>query len=288
MIGKAYYREINRLLEEQLDKKNVLIAVHRGTWGGNIIENTIPAYKMALSMGADLFECDVAMSTDGIIYTFHDGGEPRLLGEMKNIRTISSEEIDKQIYKNSIGEPSGVSVGRLEEVFTSFTHHELFNIDRGWDFLPQIDALMCQYPKTIRQAIIKTPVKDCYLEFFQNCPTKYMYMPIAYSMEDVKKALAWPDINIVGVELIARTKEEELFQKENIHWIKEQDLYVWVNAITLSNEKKHVLFGGLNDDTALLDNPNHSWGKLFEMGVNVIQTDWPVQLQAYRKRYFNL
>lgn len=115
-----------------------------------------------------------------------------------------------------------------------------------------------------------------------------MYMPIAYSMEDVKKALAWPDINIVGVELIARTKEEELFQKENIHWIKEQDLYVWVNAITLSNEKKHVLFGGLNDDTALLDNPNHSWGKLFEMGVNVIQTDWPVQLQAYRKRYFNL
>ncbi len=288
MIGKACYREINRLLEEQLDKKNVLIAVHRGTWGGNIIENTIPAYKMALSMGADLFECDVAMSTDGIIYTFHDGGEPRLLGEMKNIRTISSEEIDKQIYKNSIGEPSGVSVGRLEEVFTSFTHHELFNIDRGWDFLPQIDALMCQYPKTIRQAIIKTPVKDCYLEFFQNCPTKYMYMPIAYSMEDVKKALAWPDINIVGVELIARTKEEELFQKENIDWIKEQDLYVWVNAITLSNEKKHVLFGGLNDDTALLDNPNHSWGKLFEMGVNVIQTDWPVQLQAYRKRYFNL
>ncbi len=288
MIGKACYREINRLLEEQLDKKNVLIAVHRGTWGGNIIENTIPAYKMALSMGADLFECDVAMSTDGIIYTFHDGGEPRLLGEMKNIRTISSEEIDKQIYKNSIGEPSGVSVGRLEEVFTSFTHHELFNIDRGWDFLPQIDALMCQYPKTIRQAIIKTPVKDCYLEFFQNCPTKYMYMPIAYAMEDVKKALAWPDINIVGVELIARTKEEELFQKENIDWIKEQDLYVWVNAITLSNEKKHVLFGGLNDDTALLDNPNHSWGKLFEMGVNVIQTDWPVQLQAYRKRYFNL
>ncbi len=288
MIGKACYREINRLLEEQLDKKNVLIAVHRGTWGGNIIENTIPAYKMALSMGADLFECDVAMSTDGIIYTFHDGGEPRLLGEMKNIRTISSEEIDKQIYKNSIGEPSGVSVGRLEEVFTSFTHHELFNIDRGWDFLPQIDALMCQYPKTIRQAIIKTPVKDCYLEFFQNCPTKYMYMPIAYSMKDVKKALAWPDINIVGVELIARTKEEELFQKENIDWIKEQDLYVWVNAITLSNEKKHVLFGGLNDDTALLDNPNHSWGKLFEMGVNVIQTDWPVQLQAYRKRYFNL
>ena len=288
MIGKACYREINRLLEEQLDKKNVLIAVHRGTWGGNIIENTIPAYKMALSMGADLFECNVAMSTDGIIYTFHDGGEPRLLGEMKNIRTISSEEIDKQIYKNSIGEPSGVSVGRLEEVFTSFTHHELFNIDRGWDFLPQIDALMCQYPKTIRQAIIKTPVKDCYLEFFQNCPTKYMYMPIAYSMEDVKKALAWPDINIVGVELIARTKEEELFQKENIDWIKEQDLYVWVNAITLSNEKKHVLFGGLNDDTALLDNPNHSWGKLFEMGVNVIQTDWPVQLQAYRKRYFNL
>lgn len=288
MIGKACYSEINKLLEKRLDQKKALIAVHRGTWGGNIIENTVPAYQTALSMGADLFECDIAMSTDGVLYTFHDGEESRLLGRKENIRTLSSEVIDKEIYKNSIGECSGTAVGRLEEVFTSFTHDELFNLDRGWNFLPQIDALMCQYPKTVRQAIIKTPVKDSYLKFFQSCPTKYMYMPIAYSMEEVRKVLSWPDINLVGVELIAHTKEEELFQIETIRQIKEQNLYIWVNAITLSNEKKHILFGGLNDDQAILKDPASSWGKMFEMGVTIIQTDWPMQLQAYRERYFNL
>lgn len=286
MIGRECYREINRLLEERFDKKKALIAVHRGTWGGNIVENTVPAYRTALSMGADLFECDIAVSTDGVLYTFHDGEEARLLGITENIRSVSSQVVDEQIYKNSIGENSGVHVGRLEEVFTSFTKEELFNIDRGWDALPQIDALISHYPQVIRQAVIKTPVKEKYLEFFQHCPRKYMYMPIAYSMDDVKKAFSWPEINMVGVELIAHTKEGELFQKENIHWIKEQGMYIWVNAITLSNEKKHILYGGLNDDIAILGDPDGSWGKLLEMGVNVIQTDWPMQLHTYREKYF--
>lgn len=286
MIGRESYKEINRLLEEQLDKKKVLIAVHRGTWGGNIIENTIPAYKIALSMGADMFECDISVSTDGVVYTFHDGGEPRLFGRTENICTLSSSVIDEQICKNSIGLPSGVCVGRLEEVLATFTDGELFNIDRGWEFLPQVDEVMCQYPERIRQAVIKTPVKEKYLEFFQNCPRKYMYMPIVYSMDDVEKVLSWPDINVVGVELIARTKEDELFQKENIAWIKEQGMYIWVNAIVLSSEKRHVLFGDLDDDTALMGDPDGSWGRLFEMGIHVIQTDWPMQLYHYREGYF--
>lgn len=51
----------------------------------------------------------------------------------------------------------------------------------------------------VKQAIIKTPVKDEYLEFFQNCPVKYMYMPIVYNMEELRKVLTYDNINIVGI-----------------------------------------------------------------------------------------
>ena len=36
------------------------------TWGGNVIQNTIQAYRIALDMGGDIFECDAALSADGV------------------------------------------------------------------------------------------------------------------------------------------------------------------------------------------------------------------------------
>ena len=39
-----------------------------------------------------------------------------------------------------------------------------------------------------------------------------MYMPIAYNLEEIKTVLAYENINIVGVEMIAKNSEEELFQ----------------------------------------------------------------------------
>ena len=94
MVGKKEYAEINQLLNKRLDEKKILIAVHRGTWGGNIIENTNLAYEQSLAMGADMFECDLSNSTDGELYCFHDGGESRILHEEDNIKTMSSEKIE--------------------------------------------------------------------------------------------------------------------------------------------------------------------------------------------------
>ena len=36
MVGKKEYEQINELLNARLDAKKVLIAVHRGAWGGNL------------------------------------------------------------------------------------------------------------------------------------------------------------------------------------------------------------------------------------------------------------
>lgn len=282
MVGQEQFQEINSLLNKRLEEKKVLIAVHRGCGCGNIIENTIPAYIAALQMNADMFECDLIASTDGVVYTFHDGYEMRLLRKRRNIKTYSSKEIDSFQYRNIIEEPANYHVEKFEAVLQHFNNGELFNIDRAWDILPSVIELLEKYPHAIKQAIVKTPIKKPFLEFLENCPTKVMYMPIAYNMEDIKTVLSYKNINTVGIEMIAKKAEDELFQDENIQWVKDQGLYCWANAITLGGTKGYDLFGGLDDDIAIKAGPEKSWGKLMDKGINVMQTDWPGIMSAFR------
>ena len=73
--------EFNETREKILEEKNknkVLVASHRGTNGGSIVQNTILAYKNALMHGADIIEMDVIRSTDGVFYALHDGVEKQV------------------------------------------------------------------------------------------------------------------------------------------------------------------------------------------------------------------
>lgn len=286
MFGKEEYREINANLNRQLEEKQVLIAVHRGTWGGNVAQNTIQAYRISREMGGDIFECDLAPSTDGVFYAFHDGTEPGNLGRQENIKTMSSQEIDSLVYINTVFEPSGVHVEKLEDILRTFCHGELFNIDRAWDHLPQLIPVLDRHPHALHQAIIKTPVKPEYLGFFQNCPQKYPYMAIVQNLEEVEQALAWPGINLVGMELQASTKEDDLFQDGLIQRLAEAGVFAWANAIKLRPHEAGTLFAGLDDNVALDGDPDSSWGEMFRKGIRVVQTDWPWQLSQYRGSYF--
>lgn len=68
---------MNKKLFDAIEEKKVLIAAHRGALGGNIIDNTFLSAKTALAMGADIIEMDAIISTDGILYAFHDGEEKK-------------------------------------------------------------------------------------------------------------------------------------------------------------------------------------------------------------------
>lgn len=284
MFGKECYKEINRNLNRAFEEKKVLIAVHRGVWCGNVIENTVEAYETCRDMGADLFECDLSETTDGQLFMFHDGGEWRVLGTDKSILEMSSEEVDSLECRNGLGEPSGKYLQRHETLLQHFTQGELFNVDRSWPSLKALHEVMKKYPHAISQAIIKTPVKDEYLEFFQNCPDKYMYMPIVYNMDEVKKVLSYPGINVVGIEAILFSEEADLFQNENIQWIHDQGLYYWANVITLGDRLRLRLYAGYDDDLSLEKGPEAAWGKVIEKGVDILQTDWPYQLYQFRNK----
>ena len=286
MFGKSCYAENNSLLNKVFKEKTALIAAHRGLWGGNVPDNTPLAYNIALKSGADIFECDLTKSSDGIIYLFHEGEEKRLLGITDSLQKLDSNKIDSLGLLNSIGEPSGVPVQRFEDMIARFKSGEIYNVDRAWNILPETFAILNRYPHTINQAIIKSPVEDDILNFIANNPEKYMYMPIVRSMKDVEKVLSYENINTVGMELIAKTSDHELYYDENIQFIKSRNLFVWANAIVLSNSDKNILFGSVDDDLALKKNGDLAWGVMFNKGVDIIQTDWPFLLKEYRDAYF--
>lgn len=279
------YAQINTPLSQKLAQKKCLIAAHRGSWGGNIAQNTVGAYKAALQMGADIVETDVNATTDGVLYSFHDGNEQRVFGVEKSIRQMDSKEAESYHPINTCNELTAARINRLTEVLDFLSHGELLNIDRAWNIIPQLLEVLDRYPNAKYQVVIKAPLKaKAAYEYLNAHPVKYMFMPICYSFEDVEAALSYPDLNVVGCEIIAFDEQMELFSDESIQRIHDRNLFVWVNAVTLGDVGVRPLYAKLDDDVSVLEDPSLGWGKLFEKKIDVMQTDWPALLYQYRRK----
>jgi Domain of unknown function len=57
---------------------------------------------------------------------------------------------------------------------------------------------------------------------------------------------------------------------------------VFANAIILEN--RVPLFAGYGDDISLRGRPEEGWGKLIDLGIDIIQTDWSALLAHYLGR----
>ena len=289
MYGKKEYAHINALLNQKLEEKKHLIAVHRGTWHGNIIQNTIPAYIAAIKMGADMVECDLEISTDGKLFSFHGHHEPDVLGTTKPITMMSSSEIKAITPHNCVTLISDIRLNTLDEILEFLPEGVMLNIDRAWNVYPQVLEVLDRYPEKRRQVLLKAPMSAPQaIEALSNHPVKYMFMPICYKMADAEAALSYVDVNVVGAELIAATEQDELFSDQAIAALHEKGLFCWVNALSLGDYNhdytlRKSLFAGLADDVSVIRDPALGWGKLMDKQIEIIQTDWPALLYAYRE-----
>ncbi|OON95731.1 MAG: hypothetical protein ATN36_07340 [Epulopiscium sp. Nele67-Bin005] len=262
---------------KNLSAQKVIIAAHRGTFGANIIQNTIPAFLTAIKQGADMIEVDVISSKDGVLYGFHTCAEASL-GMSVNISELTSLEIDKHNCHNVLEQKSGFTLNRLTDILEQLRGKCFINIDRAfvdnWEGVINIieEANAQQY------VLLKSPPQEQFLVSLQN--KKIMYMPILRSLKEFELVKKF-DINIVAVELIFDTLEHELVLPETMKSFENAGLLTWVNAIDMGEE--HNLSAGLTDTKAILESEEDNWGKLIELGFNIIQTDWPSILDSYLK-----
>lgn len=274
----------NSSILEEIKKKKVLVAAHRGTCGGNIVWNTSLAYKNAILHGADMIEIDVSMTKDGIFYAFHNTEEEVVFGKKCDIRQMTSKEVEEINILNTIHNTSGQKVERLENVLPRFKGKCLINIDRSWFYWEKI----IDYLKSVDmydQILLKSGVKEAYLRELEKTGEGIMYMPIVRTMEEWNLVKEY-DVNVVAAELIFKTTEEPIVDKVFLQSLREQNIVPWVNAITLNDSD--VLSGGLDDNAAIANGFDENWGRLIDMGFQIIQTDWPALLRNYIDEKFEL
>ena len=75
----------------RIDKDHWLITkpvAHRGLWGGSVLENSLTAYERAAQAGYP-FEIDLYLSTDGVLYCFHDKTLDRMTGRNVELQRVS-------------------------------------------------------------------------------------------------------------------------------------------------------------------------------------------------------
>ncbi|MFT8315544.1 MAG: glycerophosphodiester phosphodiesterase family protein [Clostridium sp.] len=259
------------------EERKILIAAHRGTCGGNIVQNTIKAYENALKHGADIIEVDVIMSTDGDFYAFHNGMERVVIGANKDIRTMSTKEIESYSCLNVDGVKINQKIEKLDNVLEHLKGRCLINIDRSWFYWNEtIKAL--EKHNMADQIILKSHEDKKLLKSLEDSESNLMYMPIVYTKENITSVMKCK-LNLIGVELIFKDLHSELIDTEYIERLKSNGILTWVNAITLDDNT--ILSAGLDDNRAIMENEDESWGKLIDIGFDILQTDWPLLLKQY-------
>lgn len=81
------------------DLKGLCIA-HRGIHNDSVIENTIPAFSLALEKNIPI-ELDVHILKDGNIVVYHDNNLKRLIGVDRNISSYTYGELKKETFPNT-------------------------------------------------------------------------------------------------------------------------------------------------------------------------------------------
>lgn len=274
----------NKKLRETLREKNILIAAHRGTCGGNICQNNRLSYKNALLHGADMIEIDVIKSADGVFYALHSGTERENLHLEKDIHTMTSQEIETLILYNWLDQPSGVKLDRLDDLLDEFEPQCLINIDRSWFYWKEIIEYLKKRPGRDGIILKSAPTEEL-LEILAKHGPELLYMPIVKTVEDWERVKRYP-INVAAVEVIFPTQDHPLVSSRLMEEWHSAGIIPWVNSITLGAAERFRLSAQFDDDHAIADGFDASWGELIRMGFQIIQTDWPALLNQYRQQLY--
>ena len=106
-----------------------LIIAHRGD-SSNFPENTMLAFKNALSLGADGIELDVQLTKDQNLVVFHDHALGRTVSGSKPINHYTTHEIQEwDVGSWFSSEFKNQRVATLDEVFESLPKEFLINVE---------------------------------------------------------------------------------------------------------------------------------------------------------------
>ena len=265
------------IFENRRELNRPLLAAHRGVCGANVPCNSIAAYKIALSQGADVVEIDVSKTKDGKYYVFHPWMEPVFLKD-KYIWELTAEELEEKRLVNQDSVKTSYKVPTLEEVFALLKDKVYINVDKFWTDVEGItDAI--RKAGVEKQVIVKTHVDEESLAKVEKYAPDLMFVPMVRDKDEITEDLLKRNINLIGVEVLFKDDSAECISDEYIKSMHEKGLLVWTNSIIY--DENDIINGYHSDDVSVADSPDKGWGWLIDKNVDFIQTDWLLALKCY-------
>lgn len=261
-----------------LRKDHILLAAHRGVAAGNIPCNTLTAYQIALDQGADIVETDVAISSDGQLFTFHPHMESSHLLSPALIKDIPAADVPALRYANFDSCPTQFGVQTFDETLELLKGKCFVNIDKFWTDIPRIAECIRRHGMA-DQVLIKTPAKPEYFDLVEKYAPDMAYMVVISREDNVSESLMQRKINYIGTEVCFSSEDSPVCQSDYIRAMHERGLMVWCNAIVYDFNTQ--LTAGHSDDLAMSGKMDEAWGWLVEKDFDIIQTDWLLPLRMY-------
>ena len=266
--------------------ERIIIAAHRGVSGGNIPCNTITAYEIAVSQGADMIEIDVSKSAEGTLWILHPGTEQVHLNysgpeSKRRIWQMSDAEIRELRYVNYDRAFTQFPLCTFDEVLDRFKGRCYINVDKFWENPREISDSIKKHGMA-DQIVVKSGPSPDILKMMEEFAPEICYLPVLGEPGTVHEDLLKRKINYVGCEVVFKDENTGVGSREYIDKLHADGKLVWVNAIIY--DYKHQLAAGHSDDTSFTVSPDYGWGWLADRGYDIIQTDWTLAMAQYLEK----
>lgn len=269
--------------EFENENSKVMIVAHRANITDTLPENSMEGILKCIEFGIDIIEIDVQRTKDNVLIVMHDETLNRMTNGTGKIHEKNWSEIkDLKLRVKSFGKLTEYTIPTLEEVFTKSKGKIMINVDKGFWYLNEVSDLAMNLGVS-KQIILKSyePKSkiDEMLGFF---PAVY-FMPIILETEfnnvdNIPEYMIGHKNEIPkAFELIFDSMDDYIAQKEFMKSLKNAGIRVWVNSLS------DRLCGGHGES----ENTEENWGFLIDNGVNIIQTDKPIELKNFLKKTYN-
>ena len=283
-VSKVPYSEVLRA-RFTAPGEGVMVVAHRTCWR-ETAENSISGIEACIALGIDMVEVDVRRTADGVLVLMHDDDVDRTTNGAGRVDQINYSSLAVLRLKpgDGSGGPAVTSEAppTLEAALLAARGRILVNLDMKADLYEEAlsiarrvgadqSVLIKTYlaPGDERLEFTRKLGNALYMPVFGQCtgPGARAYCPVS-GAEGVEAFSAYPSS---AFEVVFGDPE---FFREAAATADQLERRAWANTL----QPGHA--AGLIDADAVRD-PDAVWGRLIDLGADIIQTDNPRELAAY-------
>lgn len=278
---------LDQLLAQFKDPQGrVFVVAHRGCWGERVPENSLASIARCIEIGADMVEIDVAVTRDGVAILMHDETLDRTTGIEGSLNELDWAQLRGVRLRAGSGGPhaplTDQRIPLLKDALELARDKVLINLDvkgsafdQAFEAAAEADAgrqivmKMAAAPDSRKLANASFRGKTLFMPIIRECTARNLQNNCTNRLSTYVPAYAPYDP--VAYEITYSTEE---FFAEGVPSIQAMGSRVWVNTLS-----PHQAAGAI-DEHAIL-NPGATWGRIIDLGGNIIQTDYPEALIRY-------